>query len=55
MLAEKHAFTVVPLRFRKAGRLWRGGARETHLEKCHNGVTPCKTKEFLKSSRFFRS
>ena len=29
------------------------GARETHWTTCHNGVTPSKTKEFLKSPRFF--
>ena len=28
---------------------WR---RETHLAICHNGVTPSKTKEFLKSPFF---
>ena len=42
----------VPLRFRKVGRVRCGGARETHLATCHNGVTPIKTKEFLKSSFF---
>ena len=42
----------VPLRFRKAGRVWCGGARETHWATCHNGLTPSKTKEFFKSSRF---
>ena len=37
-----------PLRIRKVGRVWCGGARETHGATCHNGVTPSKTKEFLK-------
>ena len=43
----------VPLRFRKAGRVWCGDARETHGARCHNGVTPSKTKEFLKSPCLF--
>ena len=30
----------IPLRFRKAGRVWCGGARETHGPTCHNGLTP---------------
>ena len=30
-------------------------AHETHRAKCHNKVTPNKTKEFLKSPRFFWS
>ena len=34
------------------GRVWCGGARETHLATCHNGVTSSKTKEFLKSPCF---
>ena len=46
---------LVPLRFWKAGRVWGGGARETKWATCHNKVTPSKTKEFLKSPRFFRS
>ena len=41
--------------FRKAGRVWCGGARKTQWATCHNRVTPTKTKEFLKSPRFFRS
>ena len=45
----------LPLRFRKAGRAWYGGARETHWATSHNRVTPSNTKEFSKSSRFFRS
>ena len=45
----------IPLRFRKAGRVCCGGARETQWVKCHNGVTPTKTKEFLKYSSFFKS
>ena len=43
---------ILPLRFRKAGRVWLGGARETHSATCHNGVTPSRTKEFLKSPCF---
>ena len=42
----------LPLRFRKAGKVWCGGAQETHWATCHNGVTPSETKEFLKSFRF---
>ena len=38
---------LIPLRFRKAGRMWWGGAQKTHCAMCHNGVTPSKTKEFL--------
>ena len=45
----------LPLRYRKAGRVLYCGARETHLATCHNGVTHSKTKEFLKSPRFFKS
>ena len=44
----------LPLRLRKAGRVWCGGAGETHWVTCHNGVTPSKTKKFLKSHCFFR-
>jgi len=39
----------IPLSFQKAGRVWCSGARETT---CHNGVTPSKNKEFLKSAGF---
>ena len=45
----------LPLWFRKAGRLWCGGARETHLAASHNSLTPSKTKKFLKSPCFLRS
>ena len=45
----------LPLRFTKAVRFWCGGAQETHWATCHNGVTHSKTKEFLKSPRFFKS
>ena len=45
----------LPLRFRKARRVWCGGAREIHWATCHNRVTPSYTKEFLKSPRFLRS
>ena len=38
----------LPLRFRKAGRVWGGG----HWVTCHKGVTPSKTKAILKSPRF---
>ena len=34
----------LPLRFRKAGRVWCDGARE----KCHNGLTVSKSKKCLK-------
>ena len=44
----------VPLRFRKAGRVRCGGARETNWATCHNRLTPSETKEFLKSPCFFR-
>ena len=37
----------VPLRFRKVGRVWCGGSRETHWAMYRNSVTPSKTKEFL--------
>ena len=53
--SKKASWNVLPLRFRKAGRVWCGGARETHWATCHNEVTSCKTKEFLKSLSFFRS
>ena len=43
---------LLPMRFRKAGRMWCGGARETHWATYHKRVTPSKTKEFLKSSCF---
>ena len=46
---------LVTLRFRKAGGVLCGGARETHWPTCHNKVTPSKPKEFLKYPRFFRS
>ena len=42
----------LPLRFRKAGRVWGGGARETHCATCHDGLSPSKSKEFLKSPCF---
>ena len=45
----------LPLRFRKAGRVWCGGAWETHWATYQNGVTPSKTKKFLKSPCFLRS
>ena len=45
----------IPLRFRKAGRGWCGGALETHGAACHHGVILSKTKEFLKSPCFSRS
>ena len=46
---------TVPLRLKKAGMVLCGGARETHCATYNNGVTPSKTKEFLKSPCFFRS
>ena len=54
MLPIEHV-TCLPLRFRKARRVWCGGARETHWAPCHDGVTSNKTKEFLKYPYFFRS
>ena len=33
----------------KISQVIRGGARETHWVTCHNGLTPKKIKEFLKS------
>ena len=45
----------LPLKFRKAGRVLGGGARETHFATCHNGETPSKTKDFLKSPCFSKS
>ena len=44
----------VPLRLRKAGRVWCGGARETHLATYHREVTPSKIKDFLKCLPFFK-
>ena len=41
-------YDSLPLRFRKAGRAYCGGAQEIHCATCHNGVTPSKTKEILK-------
>ena len=49
---QENAWKIVPLRFRKTGRVWCGGARETHWATCHKGVTPSKTKEFFKSPAF---
>ena len=45
----------LPLRFKKAERVWCGGAPSTHWATCNNGVTPSKSKEFLESPCFFRS
>ena len=42
----------LPLRFRKAGMVWCGGAREIQLTTSDKGVTPGKPKEFLKSLDF---
>ena len=42
----------VPFRFRKAGKVWSGGARETHWATSHNGVTSSKTEEFFQSLCF---
>ena len=46
---------LLPLRFRKTGRVLCGGAREIHWATCHNRLTLSKTEEFLKSPCFFRS
>ena len=43
---------VIPLSFKKAGRVWCGGAPETHWATCHNAVSSNKTKKFLKSPVF---
>ena len=45
VMYEKKCRVVIPLGFRKAGRV--GGAQETHLATYHYGVTPSKTREFL--------
>ena len=42
----------IALRFRRAGRVWCGGARGTHWATCHNGVTVSKTKQSNRSSYF---
>jgi len=46
-ISEKIKQSKVPLRFRKVGRVWCGGSRETHWAMYRNPVTPSKTKEFL--------
>ena len=43
----------IPVRFKKAGRVWCGGARKTHCATCHTEVTRSKTKDFLESPRFW--
>ena len=46
-------YTVfIPLWFRKAGRVWSGGAREAHWAKCHNRVL-AKPRSFQVSPLFF--
>ena len=45
----------IPLRLRKAGRVWCGGARDTHWVTFQNWLTVTKTKQSLRSSCFFRS
>ena len=45
----------LPLRLRKAGRLWCGGARESDSVTCHNGASVSKTKQSLRSPCFSRS
>ena len=55
ILSKLYRFIIISLRFRKAGRVWCGGARETHWATCHNEVTPSETKELLKSPCFFRT
>ena len=42
------------LRFRKAGTVWCGGARQTHKATFYNRVIPMKTKETLKATCFSR-
>ena len=46
---------LLPLRFRKAGKVWCGGARETYWATCHNEVTVSKMKQSLRSPYFSRS
>ena len=55
LVISNNSFHNLPFRFRQAGRLRCGGARETHCATCHDGVASSKTKQFLKSSCFFRS
>ena len=42
----------VQSKFGKAGRVWCGGARETHWTTCHNGVTSIKRKETLQITSY---
>ena len=50
---QENAWKNIPLNIKKKkGRVWWGGARETHWATCHKGVTPSKTKEFLESPCF---
>ena len=51
---NKYFRGYLPLRFKKTGRVWCCGARETCWATCYNEVTPSKTKEFLKSPCFLR-
>ena len=53
IFSAAHAQFKLPLRLRKVAKVWSGGARETHWATCHNGMTPSKTKESLKSPGFF--
>ena len=46
---------IQPLKFKKAGRMRCGGARETRWATCHNRLTPSGTKDFLQSPCFLRS
>ena len=48
----KTFYELLPLRFKKAGRLWCGGVQGTQGATCHNRVTPSETKEFFKSPCF---
>ena len=43
---------MLPLRFRKGGRMSCGGARAAHGATCYNEGTPSKPKKFLKSPHF---
>ena len=45
----------LPSRFMKAGKVWCGGALETHWATCQYGVIVSKTKQSFKSSCFSRS
>ena len=49
---ERYYTVLIPLRFRKVGRVWCDGAREAHWATYDNWMTPSKTEEVLKSPAF---